>query len=528
VVTNSKFHTFSSDQHGVVLPMFGIVLFVLFGCIGFSIDGARWYSAKRQTNDAVDAAVLAAARIMQLDPTNATAALAVGKETYRANTSSRTPVMEDTVEFVLTDSDHAVTAVGDATIPTTFLQVLGFDRLSLLPRARAKALFAATGLNDGTNLEISLMLDFTGSMCDDGQGPCTTGTKVQGLRDAATDLVNIVVQADQSTYTQRVAIVPFSTRVRVDVDNHDGVLMKKLTNLDLKWSGWKDICSLGSGANGGETTGNWTCIKYTPTNVTGWRLLPCVTDRAYDAPSHFFIESRFTYTDAAPGPEAWLNGHDGTRETQFWDSSDTPIPSPLGLSAKNPTRAWNYERVGSSCADSGDENRIIPLTSDKQLLTDRIAQFTAAGSTAGALATAWSWYMISPNWDKIWTGTAAPGPYSDLTAKQANGAPVLRKVAVMMTDGAYNTLRYSKGEDATVISDHAKNYCTEMKNQGIEIFTVGFALDQVPAADRATAEDVLKSCGTDINHFYPTISVPQLKAAFRDIALKVSPVRLSQ
>jgi hypothetical protein len=136
--------------------------------------------------------------------------------------------------------------------------------------------------------------------------------------------------------------------------------------------------------------------------------------------------------------------------------------------------------------------------------------------------------MISPNWDKIWTGDATPGSYSDLTAKQANGAPVLRKVAVMMTDGAYNTIRFSKGENPVVISNHAKEICNGMKAEGIEIFTVGFALDQVGSAERTAAEDVLKSCGTDISHFYPTLTVPELKAAFRDIAVKVSPVRLSQ
>jgi Flp pilus assembly protein TadG len=528
VTGKSKFLAFLHNQSGVVAPMFGLLLLVLVGSIGFAVDGARWFSAKRQTSNAVDAAVLAAARSMQLAPDRPDAALATGKDVYLTNIATRTTAATDTIDFALADNGRAVTVTGNATIQPIFLAAIGIDQLSLLPNASAKATFQATGLNEGTNIEISLMLDFTGSMCDDGQGPCTTGTKVQGLRDAATDLVNIVVQNDQSLYTSRVAIVPFSTRVRVDVDNHDGVLMKKLTNLDLKWSGWFDYCEVGSGANGGEVVGNWRCLKYTPAYVSDWKLLPCVTDRAYDAPSQILIESRLIYTDAPPGPEAWLNAHDGTRETKFGDSSDAPLTPQLGTAAASPTRSWNYDLPTKTCADSGTENRIIPLTSDKQLLAARIAQFTAAGSTAGALATAWSWYMISPNWDKIWTGDATPGPYSDLEAKQANGAPVLRKVAILMTDGAFNTFRSSKGQNPGTVSNQAKNYCTEMKNQGIEIFTVGFALDEVDSSERSTAEDVLRSCGTDISHFYPTLTVPELKAAFRDIAIKVSPVRLSQ
>ena len=86
------------------------------------------------------------------------------------------------------------------------------------------------------------MLDVTGSMCDDGQGPCTGGAKLAGLKDAARDLVKIVVQDNQSNYKSRVALVPFSTRIRVERDNGDGALMKKLTNLDPKWSGWLQEC----------------------------------------------------------------------------------------------------------------------------------------------------------------------------------------------------------------------------------------------------------------------------------------------
>ena len=67
-----------------------------------------------------------------------------------------------------------------------------------------------------------------------------------------------------------------------------------------------------------------------------------------------------------------------------------------------------------------------------------------------------------------------------------------------------------------------------MKAQKIEMFTVGFALDQLPGSDRSVAEDMLKSCGTDLSHFYSTLTVADLKAAFRDIAMKVSPVGLTQ
>ncbi len=60
----------------------------------------------------------------------------------------------------------------------------------------------------GSNVEISLMLDVTGSMCS----PCT---KIQAVQSAAKDLIDIVVWSDQSQYYSRVALAPFAEAVNV-------------------------------------------------------------------------------------------------------------------------------------------------------------------------------------------------------------------------------------------------------------------------------------------------------------------------
>src|SRR5204863_6174867 len=60
----------------------------------------------------------------------------------------------------------------------------------------------------GSNVEISLMLDVTGSMCS----PCS---KIDAVKSAAKDLIDIVVWDDQSTYYSRVALAPFAEAVNV-------------------------------------------------------------------------------------------------------------------------------------------------------------------------------------------------------------------------------------------------------------------------------------------------------------------------
>ncbi|MBS0251654.1 MAG: VWA domain-containing protein, partial [Proteobacteria bacterium] len=65
--------------------------------------------------------------------------------------------------------------------------------------------------------------------------------------------------------------------------------------------------------------------------------------------------------------------------------------------------------------------------------------------------------------------------------------------------------------------------CTAMKAKGIEVYTVGFQL-----GGSKLATNTLSKCATDANHFYNSSTGDALKAAFRDIALKISTLYLSQ
>jgi Flp pilus assembly protein TadG len=521
---------FARDQRGSTAIIFGFALIPMVGFVGAALDGARWYKARRETGIAIDSAVLVAARHMQINPNDTVGAIATAQSYYANNTSKRTGVINDTVIFKLTSDNNSVTTEGGATIKTYFLPVVGIRELQLAPQATASQSSASfrAGLTGRSNLELSLMLDVTGSMCDDGNGPCTTGTKIDGLRTAAADLVNIVVQDVQSPYTSRVAIVPFSTRIRVELDSGDGSMMKKLTNLNPTWTGWNLDCPNSSGTGGGEGSGTWTCLApgWVGVHKVNWKILPCVTERAYNNNAGW-VTSPMDMTDDAPGSGKWFNAHGGDRSPIGNDSSNTVMATTSdGQTQARAASQWNYD-TSAYCDDVPDENMIVPLSPNKTMLQSKISQLSAGGATAGAGATAWSWYMLSPKWSSIWTGASTPGSYADVTTVQTNGSPILRKVAVLMTDGAFNAFRSSKDENATVISNNAKQLCTNMKAQGIEIYTVGFALNQLTATERPIAEDMLKSCGTDISHFYSSLTVSELQTAFRDIALKVTPVRLT-
>lgn len=511
---------FCFDRSGATGMLFGMLAVVMMMFSGLAVDMGRWVHSKKVTSEALDAAVLAGARSLMEEPDDVDRAKEVARAVYEENVSSRFDLEVDSVDFEVVDNGQAVEAVGEATLKTLIMRIAGIDELPVITESGAGLPKASKG-GGGSNIEVSVMLDVTGSMCDNGSGPCTSSIKLDGLRVASKKLIDMVVQADQSQATSRIALVPFSTRVRVGPNGGGGDMMTALTGLDPTWTGWFRKCQQSSGGGGSESGGNWQCHQWGVEHAVHWKIMPCVTDRFYKS------GWVYDYTDNAPGPGQWLNAHDGTRMPFSKDSTDTPPPHKTGQTPNDPATHWNYRSSGY-CSNVAEENEIMPLTSDKNALNARIDGLEAFGATAGALGTAWSWYMLSPEWNgAVWQGDQQPGPYADGTPLGEGVLPT-RKVAVLMTDGVFNTYRSWKGQDQQQVSDYAKQLCENMKAKGIEIYTVGFDLDSLPAAERAIAIDTLQSCGTDIEHFYNTFDVDELVQAFKNIGAKLSQVTLTR
>jgi Flp pilus assembly protein TadG len=196
---------FVANESGATAMIFALCATALFGMAGAAIDGARWYSMRRHHSNAIDAALLSAARALQVAPSDTSGALGIAATVYTTTLPKTTPLVSNSVAFVQTDSGAAVTFTGTAYLKTTFLNVVGIRQLQVSTPAKA---VLAQGLNQGSNLEIALMLDVTGSMCNDGTGPCTAGAKIDALKTATADLANIVLGTSSSTYSSRVALVP--------------------------------------------------------------------------------------------------------------------------------------------------------------------------------------------------------------------------------------------------------------------------------------------------------------------------------
>ncbi len=186
---------------------------------------------------------------------------------------------------------------------------------------------------------------------------------------------------------------------------------------------------------------------------------------------------------------------------------------PVGPHA-NPDDYGRYK-----CADAP----IVPLKGKSQsdYLKNMINSYAADGATAGHIGTAWGWYLLSPEWNDIFTGSSKPADYDSTKVVKA---------VVIMTDGDYNTA-YAGGlngnSDSSTVpgqSDVAyaqfQSVCTGMKDQGIRVFTVGYDL---PAGSRPMTE--LETCATT-GDFYAA-AAGNLKNVFKEIADSLTALRVS-
>lgn len=489
------------DQSGSTATIFAVVLLPALAFVGAAIDTARWRSASSHMEAAVDAGVLAGAVALK-SGNSAADAIAAAERVYAAN-SIAAKWIKDTVRFKIGEDGTSITAEGTGAVPTVLLKLIGIDALAI--GASPGVALATAEISRRRALEISLMLDVSGSMCNDGEGPCTRGSKIDALKTSVNELIDRVLP-DGAASNARIALVPFSRQVRMARDGEGGDIMNALTDLPERWTGWYRNC-LDSSASGGAEGGSVTCNNFEVVRANQHRIMPCVTERHFDTTAEV--------SDEAPGPDMWLNAHNGNRTPFFASSLDTELTRNRGLTQSDPSWGHNYNRRGTCSPETHNNNVVVPLTSDKAALKASVATFTARGGTAGAMATAMSWYMLSPRWAHIWPEGSKPSPYFGADA------PAARKVAVLMTDGAFNTFRSQKDRDQQMVSDIVVDLCTNMKAAGVEIFTVGYDLAALTAREQRIAENTLKACGNDISYFYNTLTEEELQAAYRDIGRKL-------
>ena len=323
-------------------------------------------------------------------------------------------------------------------------------------------------------LEVGLVLDVTGSM-----NTYVDGIKnIDALKTAASSFVTILFDRAIFDDTIKIGVVPYATAVNVGpygldndfVNNPDGLEFNQ--NNNNEWHGCVLALENPEDTQDGDSSTEWEMYRHTFEHAASWF-----------------------------NPSEWWGGY-GQFKYQVYDDYYGP----------------NY-----SC----NRSYILPMTSEEQSILDHVDTLYASGSTLGNLGMAWGYRLISPN--------------EPFTEGSNYDNEEWQKAVVMMTDGDnYMNPYYSAyggftqhSVDVSELNDRLEQTCTNMKAQGISIYTITFSYqtgtngngDPIYNIDDSTRE-VYERCATDENKYYDALGQEELIDVFEAISRELSLIHL--
>ncbi|RYZ13752.1 MAG: TadE/TadG family protein [Alphaproteobacteria bacterium] len=186
-------NTFIRNSRGAFAMQFALLAVPLTVCTGLAVDGGRAFLARFELASALDAAALAVGSTLQQGTDlNAVAAKFVEKN-FRTEHS-------DPIVLTLTTVDDTIVLRGTVKINTFFMPIVGQPTVTINAESEVR--------RGGSNVEVALALDITGSM---------NATRLAGLKSAANVLISEVVNDVQTPFFSRVAIVPWSQAINLDL-----------------------------------------------------------------------------------------------------------------------------------------------------------------------------------------------------------------------------------------------------------------------------------------------------------------------
>lgn len=537
----SAFEHFRADSAGNVAILFGILAVPLFAAAGIALDYTFAMRERADLQNAVDAAAISLAKLPQ---NTSQADLKAKAEAFVAAYLPNGTANGFKVDVVPSKGRLDVTA--SANYPTTIVRVLDLIRVDESHSSMKIDASASASWGNG-KVEVALVLDNTGSM---------KGTKLTNLKTAAKSLVTTLASQATDASTVKIALVPFSSTVRLPTDK-----------TDYKTASWIDRNGASPIAreifNGAQNVKRFDLFKKLDDSTTqdlSWK--GCVESRPdpYDvtdpAPSSGTPATLIVPYFAPDEPDD--KNRDGERVYDNSYLGDNTSSSDFQTKQGN---TGKYTALKSRDFDGGKGPNygcglepIVPLTSDigkNGAIVTGIGDMVADGNTNIPMGLAWGWYAISPN-DML----SNNAPYDD---------DETAKVIVLMTDGdntisgadpnadrnnpdkngsnyagigyiwqnrvGIKDINADDSERQVALDNRLKKLCANIKGvmkkpgsttPAIEIYTVLVELDS-----KATSK-LLTDCATSPEMFYNVANSANLLSVFNNIAGSISKLHLSK
>lgn len=521
----ARFLALWGDRRGAIAVLFALMLVPLLGFVGLAVDGVLLYSVQSKLQDALDAAALAGARVLR-DPGRD----ARISDYFNANYPEdylRTTELNLNIEDGDAGNGRLVLSA-EATIPTTFSRVFGFDEVTVSARTGV--------LREPRGMELALVVDTTGSMGNlvgEGDGR----TRMQAVQDAALELVDHLYGSNETVTNLWISLVPFTATVNVGsqrtnwLDGYDPGQY-----LPPAWDSGIEYAPSDAVSFNGQPYEAIQANTGAQPNVNGhvWQSLPrvrwkgCVLVR----------QGNFDQTDDPPSVQAFAN--------QFWPSTVGGGGRPNGQG----NNAWTWRDINeiSAAQNSGlgpnlaCGEEIMPLTAAKTPIQAAIREMQpwVRGGTMANLGLLWGWRTLSPRWRGLWgdsTPVDMPLDYS---------LPHMDKVIILLTDGenmwswwpppapprqpdytAYGALSDGNLGATTLVGanreldDRTLALCDSIKSEGVILFTI------TTRATDSELQALYSRCATSSEHYFNSPTAAGLRTAFQGIERELANLRIT-
>lgn len=486
---------FFRKTDGNVAMIFALTLLPIFLAVGAAVDITRALIVRDRLGQAMDAAALAVGGTPGL--TNETRQ-ALAEKYFAANY----PVdeMGTPGQLMVSVTGDVVTMTATAEVTTTLMAILGQNTLGVS---------AATEVTkESKGLEVVMVLDNTGSM---------SGSKIAALRDAATELVNILFGEETAPTKLKIGLVPFAAAVNIGT----GVLGQTIVDE----GGLSSI----HGENFDETSGEvnifdlydqipnraWTgCVETRPMPYDTNDITPVTSN-----PDTLWVP--FFSPDMPDNKSSYDNRYLSDTISGSYDTRQRYIGKYNGRSVSSSRRGPQKECTVPP---------LTPLTNQKQVLLSAINSMGASGWTHIPVGLAWGWRVISPG-----KPFSEGRPYDDIE---------YTKAIILLTDGAntidtestHNKSNYSaygflnEGRLGTTsassfrakLNSNTTTICDSVKALDVRVYTITFQVSS------STTRTLMEDCATEPALYFDSPSSQDLQTVFQTIANDLSNLRLSK
>lgn len=453
---------FVRDESGTmtIFSVYILLMMLLVGGIG--VDLMRNEMERTRVQAVIDRAVLAAADLDQtLDPE------AVVNDYFAKAGMSNYLTSVDVKQGL---NFRTVTVNADTSTPTQFMRLMGVDSLSVPARSQAEERI--------TNVEISLVLDISGSMSDNNKMP--------NLRNAANTFVDTLLREETEDLIS-ISVVPYTAHVNAS--------FPIFSNLNVER----------------QHAFSW-CVEFLDSefSTTTFDLT-----RTYEHMQHFEEQGFNTFTGGPAIENPGCPQQFAENITAFSQDGDTLKNRINQLEPRSNTSIHLGMKWGVSLLDPSFQ----PITQNLATI-DRADEAFASRPASYSDPETLKTVVLMTDGINVVTHRLTPEAYSTRSLRSHWARfPLewyLRNFVPRQRWDEFRTVKYTPADGDRLLG----NICDAAKAQGIVVWSVGFEV-----TDRSA--DVMRDCASSPSHFFRVEGV-EISEAFTAIASQINQLRLTQ